>query len=621
MAHLRHTYEANRKRCALLQRSYRCALSKRTLKSLKLQQRDLNAVAEERDMLRSTVQNLRTELEKTLQSFREMKEISAGANSAETEMLQKENEEIRSLLSIAQSSLQEEKNRVSEALRLVNRTENSQETLQGNFDRLNVDLQETKLALSFKEEQFKNLEQSTTLLRKQFEDSQLKSAELEQVNMGNIENAHRENERLRKELQESQCSISSKEETIRTLEQKNLDFKKQLEDIQCQCAIAAQLNEDLEKKLLVESSKSAAIAAVNISHTPNTGNLYENRATGNVDVVPRDQFDALREKLKSLQAELAASRTKNEEALRLSEAELDKSNEAISALKSTIQKLQNISAKEKAELQYNGSSIPIPEHGSQGDVEHLQQTVLRLEGELKAAKNVAATAPMYDPNSSEHLLARYDELRKLSEIIVAKDQEIDSLRLENKHLQEEITSKPQSSNQTKVEVDEASSLGFSDVADGTKMETDPFFFLRRKRSSLTHSVARTPNKEDEDALKIINEFLRLEVETLRKKLDATDKQLAEERKKSAEDLQAFSEALRGVDQLRAAAESMSRELARVKRREKFNKMVSGKWDSASLQNEVDDTFSVLSGGTSLLQEAQEKLTKSGKKPPWGFLKR
>ena len=220
MAHLRHTYEAKRKRCALLQRSYRCALSKRTLKSLKLQQRDLHAVAEERDMLRSTVQNLRSELEKTLQSFREMKEVSAGANSAETEMLQKENEEIRSLLSISQSSLKEEKNRASEALRLVDRTEKSLKTLQGNYDRLNVDLQETKLALSFKEEQFKNLEQSKTILRKEFEDFQLKSAELEQVNNGNIEKAHRENEILRKELQESQCSISFKEETIRTLEQK-----------------------------------------------------------------------------------------------------------------------------------------------------------------------------------------------------------------------------------------------------------------------------------------------------------------------------------------------------------------------------------------------------------------
>jgi len=64
----------------------------------------------------------------------------------------------------------------------------------------------------------------------------------------------------------------------------------------------AQVNEDLEKKLLVESSISAAEAAENVSYTTNAGNLYESRATGNVDVVPQDQIDALREELKSLQA-------------------------------------------------------------------------------------------------------------------------------------------------------------------------------------------------------------------------------------------------------------------------------------------------------------------------------
>jgi uncharacterized membrane protein len=68
-----------------LQCTYRYAVSTRQLKALKLQQRDLSAVCEERDRLRSAVQKLRDELDDTRQNLSRMV-----AKSAEIDILRKE---------------------------------------------------------------------------------------------------------------------------------------------------------------------------------------------------------------------------------------------------------------------------------------------------------------------------------------------------------------------------------------------------------------------------------------------------------------------------------------------------------------------------------------------------
>lgn len=86
--------------------------------------------------------------------------------------------------------------------------------------------------------------------------------------------------------------------------------------------------------------------------------------------------------------------------------------------------------------------------------------------------------------------------------------------------------------------------------------------LRELNSTLMMKEYRD---EDTDVAEAANEGLRSLNEALQKDLDKEREQHAEEKRKSEMEMRKFSEALKGVDELRNAAEEMSRELQNVKR--------------------------------------------------------
>jgi len=175
----------------------------------------------------------------------------------------------------------------------------------------------------------------------------------------------------------------------------------------------------------------------------------------------------------------------------------------------------------------------------------LQDEVSRLNDELSEARN---SVKEHDPNDSSELIRRYDELKRLSDAVIEKDREIEDLKDEVNLLNEELD----------AHADDNS--GTSGIPIGSTITTgtvDPSI-LKVKDDAIK-------SRDDEiGALREINEMLRKEVEITRRDCDDAKHKLKEEAQRSAMELEAFSQTLRGVDELRKAAEAMSRELNRTR---------------------------------------------------------
>mmetsp|Transcript_24718 Transcript_24718/g.36911 ORF Transcript_24718/g.36911 Transcript_24718/m.36911 type:complete len:170 (+) Transcript_24718:46-555(+) len=73
--------------------------------------------------------------------------------------------------------------------------------------------------------------------------------------------------------------------------------------------------------------------------------------------------------------------------------------------------------------------------------------------------------------------------------------------------------------------------------------------------------------ETKMSLRKANLELKKELEVTKDELDACKFELEHEREKSGREIKAFGDALKGVDELRTAAEAMSREIIRLKQRD------------------------------------------------------
>merc|ERR1712228_41892 len=88
----------------------------------------------------------------------------------------------------------------------------------------------------------------------------------------------------------------------------------------------------------------------------------------------------------------------------------------------------------------------------------------------------------------------------------------------------------------------------------------------------------------------------------------TKRKLAEEMERSADDMVAFAEALRGVDELRTAAEMMSRELTRIKKKKRWSSYRNMNHDESMMEMDDDDQ-SVVSMATTQLEDAKRTISR------------
>ena len=176
----------------------------------------------------------------------------------------------------------------------------------------------------------------------------------------------------------------------------------------------------------------------------------------------------------------------------------------------------------------------------------LQDEVERLNKEISSIKTGSKTnAPITNPQTS-----------KLIDSIMAKDEEIRDLRREIAILRDQLDS-------TTVSMLTESQSHLHGRFDDDDRSVISRIFSRGQQQH-TPSVAKGFESKDVTQLKSSIESLRNELEVSRRDRDKLQSTLDDERERSAKELEAFAGALDGVDELRQAAEQMSREITRLK---------------------------------------------------------
>ena len=223
------------------------------------------------------------------------------------------------------------------------------------------------------------------------------------------------------------------------------------------------------------------------------------------------------------------------------------------------------------------------------EIDRLKKEICRLEDEKASGSS-----------SGDSLLVRYQELSRLSSALVEKDKEIDELKDQITNLKAEFNDQVQlfkaSSNSedegdtdasTKDPFESRSHLGLSGGGDAEDPSTAPD---PDSESPSSHEVPR----DEVEALLEINEILRKDVERARRDRETAKWEAKEERERSAKEIESFAQTLRGVDELRSAAEAMSREI--TKNRKYY--MAEGAFEAISSVNRANQLLDASQPGGS-----------------------
>jgi hypothetical protein len=121
-----------------------------------------------------------------------------------------------------------------------------------------------------------------------------------------------------------------------------------------------------------------------------------------------------------------------------SEVKFREAKDEVLTLKAKLKKLEQINENQSILMDSNLQTIPETGNEGKGNAEFLQGEVLQLKEELNEMTKVTTLQNEFGPNSPEHLLARYEELRKLSKANVMEEHKLDGLHQENRHLQDQL---------------------------------------------------------------------------------------------------------------------------------------------------------------------------------------
>jgi len=176
----------------------------------------------------------------------------------------------------------------------------------------------------------------------------------------------------------------------------------------------------------------------------------------------------------------------------------------------------------------------ISDHEATNEIATLQYEIERLSTELLVAKEEARNT---DTFSADDMMRKYDELKRLAESGMQKDLEIEKLKMR-------VNTQDAELNSLREEVTE-----------------EDLTFGVREYADCEDDIAAAQNT----GLRSLNDELSKQLELYKKDSDDAKTRLSEERTRSEMEMKAFSVALKGVDDLRIAAENMSRELHFIKK--------------------------------------------------------
>jgi len=188
--------------------------------------------------------------------------------------------------------------------------------------------------------------------------------------------------------------------------------------------------------------------------------------------------------------------------------------------------------------QQNGDNLMAHQTINEGeacdDVATLQYEIARLSNELLFLKEKSRSP---DTFSADDMIRKFDEVKLLSEAGMQKDLEIEKLKMrvktqdaELKAMREEVT-------------EEDLTFGMRDYSDDD------------------NDITAAEN----EGLRSLNEQLSRQLDLYKKESEEAKTKLKDEKHRSEMEMKAFSVALRGVDDLRSAAEKMSQELHIIKK--------------------------------------------------------
>ncbi len=175
----------------------------------------------------------------------------------------------------------------------------------------------------------------------------------------------------------------------------------------------------------------------------------------------------------------------------------------------------------------------ISEEDSCDDLTTLQYEIERLRTELHVAKQEARPS---GTSTANDMVRKNEELKRLAEVGIQRDFEIAKLKLR-------VSTQDAQLKSVKEEVTE-----------------EDLTFGMRERKEMYSDVTLTEN----EGLRSLNEELSKQLDLYMKETEELKLKLQEETSRSMMEMKAFSVALKGVDELRVAAEYMSRQLHFIK---------------------------------------------------------
>lgn len=604
-----------------LQCAARTSVGRKSLKSLRLGARDLGAVVIERDKLRVEVQMLRQERQESIISRADAEALTASSIFSENEKSKQRLEEISMELACVNTTLEAARKVIVEETERANASEKRADSLTKIAESFTVEVTALKEGIAqagseLQKVQLESFEKDgviKTLQRSLCEAEEIANEADDLVTVDNSEHEVllQEIGDLRRDLIGARREVEDTNAQLEKLTDANLALTEELEDFSEIATVAADnsekeillqeigdLRRDLNRARREVEDANTQLENLTVANLALTEELEDFSGMASAAIAPApdpraaEEMEKTKETMDNLTGKVMAPQD-----VQSSGVDLEKAMNELDELKSCAARDAENAANEiellKDQIKKAQERKPRIDHRDMDDIAaeeilSLQDELNRLNKELIEARKIN---PPIDQDSPEEMIKRYSELRRLAEAGLEKDREIERLKEvvdefdlqkqpqefcnseESEHLKLYINELQKEIGVLREQVDDYEGRNGSSKG---LVSSRKFGFMARKgvenADSSRDDYSFSGSDDDTvmeleaevDALKEVNEMLKRDVEQSHKALGTIQKELREERDRSKQELESFAKTLRGVDELRLAAESMSREVNKIR---------------------------------------------------------
>jgi myosin-5 len=554
----RKKYESVLAAILTLQCAFRSCHARHTLKNLRVQARDLGSAVAERDALRLDVQNLRHQLNEAKVALDNA--LVNVSSSTSQEELEAAHARIGHLLEEARES-RVEMDIIKAAKDVAQQRALEAESAAAKFDakgrEQHARAEKYKKLFTEEREKLKELNEDLLARKEQVHALQEKLLAAEAIVDEVKETGRATIELLEQELAVSKAETAREKDRVSVLTDELSQVMSERDDLISRLQSTSSSERTINESTLAELEK----ARMRIEELKSQVKKIEKGSP------PSQELEAMERELEETQEQAAA--------------DLQRKDKEIAQLKKEL---------EAAEQNVDSPTI------SEERIASLQEQVTVLKQKLRESE-LTQSAGELDRTSPAALAQRYEELRRLAEAGLEKDREIEKLKAKIEDL--EADEPPTELNNTdevkhlrlyihelQIEISklreqtETHSRGSTERSSTEKNSSKRSGLLSillpggsdhglkshpQDAATSDETDDRVGELEDEiEALKEVNTMLRADVEKSRKKIRDLEKDLQDERETSKRELESFARTLRGVDELRAAAEGMSRQVKQFK---------------------------------------------------------